>query len=291
MKPAQFKYFDPAAEQEALSLLHEWGDEGKVLAGGQTLGPMLNFRVVRPAALVDINRIASLAYCSHDNNGTAIGALTRQQALGDDSDLSARQPLVAAAIPLIAHRAVRNRGTVGGSLAHADPAAEWGGLLALTGAQLLVRRHNAPERTVDAAHFFLGPLETALSPDELLVEIRLPPWPRNAGWSIVEFSRRHGDFALAGIASMVALAPDGTCSDVRIAAFGVEPTPRRLTRAEDAIRQSRPTPAVLERVAREAAAQTSPMEDSQASAAYRRQLVGVLVERSLTESMKRAAPA
>jgi len=289
MKPPLFKYFDPDTPEEALALLHEWGDEAKVLAGGQTLGPMLNFRAVSPAALIDINHVKALAHHRFAEAGTVIGALTRQQALEDDDALAAHQPLVAEAIPYIAHRAIRNRGTVGGSLAHADPAAEWGALITTLDAELTVRKHREADRVIPAANFFRGLLETALQPDELLAEIKLPPWPRGAGWSIVEFSRRHGDFALAGIASVVALAADGTCADVRITAFGVNLAPARLEIAETVLRGSRPDPALVQKAAREAAGETSPMEDSHASAAYRRHLVQVLVEQSVAKALVRAS--
>jgi aerobic carbon-monoxide dehydrogenase medium subunit len=290
MKPAPFKYFDPSSPDEALALLNEWGEDGKVLAGGQTLAPMLNFRAVYPAALIDINRIESLAYQRRTDQGTLIGALTRQQVLEDDEALAVHQPLVAEAIPYIAHRAIRNRGTVGGSLAHADPAAEWGALILTLEAELTVRKYQTPDRNVAATDFFLGMLETALEPDELLVQIRLPPWPEGAGWSIVEFSRRHGDFALAGIASMISLSADGTCSGVRITAFGVEPRPVRLAYAENAFRGNRLDCMLVQEAARQSAAEMSPMADNHASAAYRRHLVEVLIERSIEEAIARVAP-
>jgi aerobic carbon-monoxide dehydrogenase medium subunit len=289
MKPAAFNYFDPASPDEALALLQEWGEDGKVLAGGQTLGPMLNFRALAPAALIDINGLDSLAHHSHTPAGTMIGALTRQRALEDDKELPARQPLVAATIPYIAHRAIRNRGTVGGSLAHADPAAEWGALILTLQADLVVRTYRKPDRVVAARDFFRGMLETALAPTDMLVEIRLPPWPRGAGWGIVEFSRRHGDFALAGVASMIALAADGTCSDVRLSGFGVGTRALRLTRAEKELRGNRPSPALVQEAARRAAAEVSPLDDNHASAAYRRHLTGVLVERALGEAIGRSA--
>jgi CO/xanthine dehydrogenase FAD-binding subunit len=155
---------------------------------------------------------------------------------------------------------------------------------------LMVRKHGMPDRSIAAANFFQGILETALEPDELLVEIKLPPWPRNAGWSVVEFSRRHGDFALAGVASMILLAADGTCSDIRITAFGLGPTAMRLAKSENALRGSRPGPEIIQQAARQAAAEISPMDDNHASAAYRRQLAEVLVDRSIAESAARAAP-
>ena len=289
MKPAPFRYFDPRTVDEALALLHEWGDESKVLAGGQTLSPMLNFRVLRPGALIDINRIAGLANCQDSKVGMTIGAMTRQQVLEDDGDLMTRQPLVAAAIPYIAHRAIRNRGTVGGSLAHADPAAEWGALTMTLDAEMIVRKHGAPHRTVRAADFFRGLLETAIEPDELLAEIRIPSWPKAAGWSIVEFSRRHGDFALAGIACMISLTADGKCSEARITTFGVEGRPKRLTFVEDELRGNKPGTALMQKLAHQAATDASPLEDNHASAAYRRHLVGVLLVRSIMEAVGRCA--
>lgn len=288
MKPALFRYFDPASPEEALELLHEWGEEGKVLAGGQTLGPMLNFRAIMPAALIDINRIDSLSHHRHTQSGTVIGALTRQRALEDDEALAGHQPLVAAAIPHIAHRAIRNRGTVGGSLAHGDPAAEWGALILTLEADLAVRKHGRPDRVVAARDFFRNMLETALEPDDLLVEIRLPTWPSGSGWSFVEFSRRHGDFALAGIASMISVAADSICSDVRMTAFGAGPCPLRLTAAEQELRGSRLDTRLIQAAARKAAAETSPLDDNHASADYRRHLVAVLTERSINEATARA---
>jgi len=289
MKPPQFKYFDPASAEEALALLHEWGDEGKILAGGQTLMPMLNFRTLSPAALIDINGLASLGQHAHTKDGTVIGALTRQQALEDDDALATHQPLVAAAIPFIAHRAIRNRGTVGGSLAHADPAAEWGALILTLEAELTVRRHQAPDRVVTAADFFGGLLETALEPDELLVEVRLPRWPQGAGWSFIEFSRRHGDFALAGVACMISLSADGTCGNVRMTAFGAGPRPIRLALAETQLRGQQPGPDAVREAARRGAKEISPFDDNHASAAYRRHLIEVLAERSLADALTRTA--
>ena len=197
MKPALFRYYDPATIDDTLALLGEWGGDAKILAGGQTLGPMLGLRVVSPAAVIDINPLTALDYRRETDEALEIGALTRQQALEDDATLVQRQPLVAEAIPFIAHRAIRNRGTVGGSLAHADPSAEWGGLAMTLDARFVLRRRGG-QRVIAAADFFKGLLETAIEPDELLTEICLPRWPAGAGWSFIEFSRRHGDFAICG---------------------------------------------------------------------------------------------
>jgi CO/xanthine dehydrogenase FAD-binding subunit len=288
MKPALFRYYDPDTLDEALALLSEWGDDAKILAGGQTLGPMLGLRVVRPRAVVDINRITGLDYRRETQAGLTIGALTRQQALEDDPALADRQPLVAEAIPYIAHRAIRNRGTVGGSLAHADPSAEWGGLVTALDAHLVVRR-RAGERTIPAAELFTGLLDTAFQPDEILTEIRLPAWPSGAGWSFQELSRRHGDYAICGIACVLVLEADRTCCDVRIAAFGVEASPRRLPRAEEMLAGERPElPRILE-AGRRAAAEVDPLDDRQASAAYRRHLLEILVERAVKSAVTRTA--
>jgi CO/xanthine dehydrogenase FAD-binding subunit len=289
MKPALFKYFDPASIEDTLMLLADFGEDGKILAGGQTLSPMLNFRAITPSALIDINRVKELGYHTHSDSGTFIGALTRQQTLEDDDALGIRQPLVAAAIPMIAHRAIRNRGTVGGSLAHADPAAEWGGLALALEAEFKIRKYGAADRGVPAADFFRDMLATALGPDELLVEIKLPTWPSGAGWSFLEFSRRRGDFAIAGVACQISLDVDGRCSDVRLAAFGVGSTPIRLKQSEAILLGTPCSENTVKAVSQRARAEVSPMDDNHASADYRRHLIGVLVERSIAEAVSRAS--
>lgn len=289
MKPAVFRYYDPASLDDALSLLADWGSDARVLAGGQTLGPMLNLRLVSPGAIIDINQLNALDYRRATLDGLAIGALTRQAALEDDLSLVSSQPLLAAAIPFIAHRAIRNRGTVGGTLAHGDPAAEWGGLALALDATMALRRRSGRERTVPARDFFQNLLETAIEPDEMLVEIRLPHWPTGACFSFQEFSRRHGDFAIAGIACVISLEADGASRDVRLAAFGVGATAVRLSAAEDLLKGERPAQALIEKAARRAAQEVEPLADRQGSAEYRRHLVQVLVERALCEAVNRNA--
>jgi aerobic carbon-monoxide dehydrogenase medium subunit len=288
MKPALFRYYDPASIDDALGLLADWGNEARVLAGGQTLGPMLNLRVVSPGAIIDINRLTALDYRRLTPHGLAIGALTRQATLEDDPSLASFQPLVAAAVPFIAHRAIRNRGTVGGTLAHADPAAEWGGLALALDATLVLRRRGG-DRTVAARDFFRGLLATAIQPDEMLVEIRLPHWPGGAGWSFQEFSRRHGDFAIAGIACVICLGRAGAGSDLRLATFGVGATTIRLRAAEEFLQGEHLRERVIEEAARRAANEVEPMADRQGSAEYRRHLVRILVERALREAVSRLA--
>lgn len=284
MKPAPFRYFDPASLDDTLSLLANWGEEARLLAGGQTLGPMLNLRLVAPAAVIDINGVIDLDYRRQSANGLTLGALTRQAALEDDSSLASIQPLIAAAVPFIAHRAIRNRGTVGGTLANADPAAEWGGLALALEAKLVLRSKSNGERVVAAADFFRALMTTAIEPDEMLVEVQLPPWPAGAGCSFQEFSRRHGDFAIAGIACVLAVGDDGIAVDVRLAAFGVEAVPCRLGAAEDVLRGEAFKQPLIKEAARRAAEVVVPMVDRQGSSEYRRLLVKVLVERALREA-------
>jgi len=288
MKPAPFRYFAPESVAEALDVLREHGDDAKVIAGGQTLGPMLNMRLVTPEVLLDLNRVAELDYRREQPGGLAIGALTRQSALEDDPGLPAAQPMVAAAVPFVAHRAIRNRGTVGGSLAHADPAAEWGTLVAVLDAELVVRRAGEEARTVPAEEFFIGVLTTALAPDELLVEIRIPAWPAGAGWSFRELARRHGDFALAGVAARVSLDASGACREARLAVLGVGDRPVRLREAEQTLAGERPGPEAFRAAAARAAAEVDPQNDVHASAAFRRHLVGVLTEDALAEATARS---
>jgi aerobic carbon-monoxide dehydrogenase medium subunit len=288
MKPALFRYYDPASLDDAVGLLAEWGNEARLLAGGQTLGPLLNLRVVSPGAIIDINRLDALDYRRSTPHGLAIGALTRQATLEDDPTLALSQPLVAAAVPFIAHRAIRNRGTVGGTLAHADPAAEWGGLALALEATLILRRRSG-DRTVTARDFFRGLLETAIEPDEMLVEIQLPPWPPDAGWSFQEFNRRHGDFAIAGVACVISLGAKGASSDLRLAAFGVGATAIRLRAVEEFVKGEHLSEPAIEEAARRAASEIQPLADRQGSAEYRRHLVQILVERALREAVGRHA--
>jgi carbon-monoxide dehydrogenase medium subunit len=287
MKAASFRYFDPKTPDEVVALLGQWGDEAKLLAGGQTQGPMMNFRLLSPAVLIDLNGVVSLSYLRKSAEGLSIGAMTRQQMLEDDETLAANQPLIAATMPLIAHRAIRTRGTVGGSLSHADPAAEWGGLALALDAKMVIRHGSNGQRTVAAAEFFRGLLETTIQADELLTEIRVPAWPPDAGWSIQEFSRRHGDFALTGIVCIVTVDQDGRCIQIRLVAFGVEPCPIRLTVAEDKMLGRQLNERTIREAGRAAAAKVEPLNDRQASSEYRRRLVEVLLESAVTEALSR----
>jgi carbon-monoxide dehydrogenase medium subunit len=290
MKPPPFDYYAPDTLEECLALLARFGESAKILAGGQTLGPLLNMRLASPAVIVDINRVTTLDYRRHDGSGLAIGALTRESALEDDPSLPRLQPLVAETIPFIAHRAIRNRGTVAGSLAHADPAAEWPALATLLDAKLVVQRDGAPPRILSAEEFFISHLTTALAADEVLSEVRLPPWPPGAGHAMLEFSRRHGDFALAGAMAMLPRDASGRLRDPRLVLFGTGSRPIRARRAEAMLAGQEASPALFTEAAAAAAAAVDPYDDLHASAAYRRHLAGVLAERVLNAALARSQP-
>jgi aerobic carbon-monoxide dehydrogenase medium subunit len=280
MKPAPFEYHDPASLDEALALLGELGGEAKPLAGGQSLVPLLNFRLARPAHLVDLNRIAELAYIRDWDGGVAIGAMTRQWQAEGDGRVAERTPLLRQAIQHIGHAQIRNRGTIGGSLAHADPAAELPAVAAALDARLVVRSQTG-ERVLAPEEFFLTYLTTSLEPTELLVELRVPALPPRSGTAFVELSRRHGDFALVGVAAALTLAADDRCTDARIALIGVGPTAARGTAGEAALRGEAPSAERFREAARLVASDLEPESDLQASADYRKDMAEVLVRRAL----------
>ncbi len=286
MKPASFRYFDPRSVEEALELLAQHGDDAKVLAGGQSLVPMMNLRLARPACLIDLNRIAALDYLREEDGALVVGAMTRQRSVETSELVRARNPLLAEAVGQIGHIPIRNRGTVGGSLAHADPAAEWPALALALDATLLVRSSQG-ERRVAARDFFVGPLTTCLEPAELLAEVRVPHLAPGAGWAFVELSRRFGDFALVGVAVRLSLQA-GVCAGAAIALTGVGGGPVRAEKAEGLLRGERPSAALFEQAARAVAEEIEPDADLHASADYRRRLAQVLTRRALDEAQRRA---
>ena len=231
MKPAPFAYVAPRSLAEALELLAHHGDAAKVLAGGQSLLPVLNFRLAQPAVLVDVNRVPELDFLTATaDGGLAMGALTRQSRLEREPLVAERAPLLAEAVHHIAHPQIRSRGTVGGSLAHADPAAELPALSLALGARLRLVR-EAGERWVDAADFYTGLFSTALEPDELLAEVVWPALPPGSGWAFEEEARRHGDYAMVGVAAVVTLDAGGVCSDARLVYLSVADGPFPATAA------------------------------------------------------------
>ena len=269
MKPPRFEYLAPQTQDEALAVLAREGDRAKVLAGGQSLIPLLNFRLAQPDVLVDINRLTNLAYVREWDGGIAIGALTRQAAVERSDTVRSRFPIIAEACHLIGHLPIRHRGTIGGNLAHADPASELPALLLALEAELTLASQRG-ERTLPADQFFTGPLTTALQPGELLTEVRARGLPPRTGGAFVEIARRYGDYALAGAAALVTLNEAGRCERVRLALCGVGPTPLRPRAAEQALIGELPTGAPLDEAAERAAAATDPPSDVHASAAFRR---------------------
>jgi aerobic carbon-monoxide dehydrogenase medium subunit len=285
MKPAPFDYVAPRSLEEAVDALADGGADAKLLAGGQSLIPLLNFRLARPSLLIDLNRVAELAYIRSQDEGVAIGAMTRQASLERDAQLRQAQPLLVEAIGHVGHAAIRSRGTLGGSLAHADPAAELPAVAVCLDAQLSIVGPRG-RRTVAAEDFFLGYLTTLLEPDEILVETWLPPLRTAAGQAWIEFARRHGDFALAGVAVSLSLDRDQVC-DARIVLTGVGGKPARAREAETLLVGG----SVLERAAAAADAARSaidPDADIHASKEYRTHLAGVLTERAILLAHQRA---
>jgi carbon-monoxide dehydrogenase medium subunit len=288
VKPPRFSYADPATLEETLGLLAQHGAEAKVLAGGQSLMPMLNFRLTRPSHVVDVNRLAALAsIAAGPDGGLRVGALVRQRALERSTLIRERCPLLAQALPFVGHPQIRARGTLGGSLAHADPAAELPAVMVALDARLTLRRLGG-ERTVAAEDFVVGLLTTALAPDELLTEIALAPWPARTGSSVHEVAKRRGDFALGGVAATLTLDAQGRVARARIVGFGVGPGPVRVAEAERSVVGGAPTPAAFAEAGRLASAGVHPSDDIHASAAYRKRLVGVLTARALTDALAAA---
>jgi aerobic carbon-monoxide dehydrogenase medium subunit len=274
VKPAPFEYHAPETVDEVCALLAEYGDEAKVLAGGQSLVPMLALRLTRFEHLIDVNRVAALAGVGRENGTLVVRAATRQRVMERDAAIAADVPLLARATPLIGHFQIRNRGTVGGSLAHADPASEYPAVAVALGAELELARHGVALRRVSADDFFVGTWETLVGPDELLAAARFPVWPDCSGFAIEEVARRHGDFALAGVACAVSAERAG------IALFGVGSTPVRARAAEDAmLAGAAPTD-----VAEAAVAGLEPPADVHASASTRARIARHLVERAVARS-------
>ena len=290
MKPPAFAYHRPATVADALALLAEHED-AKPLAGGQSLIPAMNFRLAAPAALVDLNRIPELAGIHRAGDAVRIGAMTRHSQVEHDALIAARAPLVAEAMPFIAHPQIRNRGTLGGSLAHADPAAELPAVMLALGAELVVRGAEQ-ERKVAAEAFFTGLFATALEPGELLTAVELPaPLPR-AGWAFEEMARRHGDYALVGVAVSLALGARGECAAVRIALLSVGDGPVLAARAAGALLGQLPTAEAIGAAADLAGSDDiDPPADIHATAAYRRKLAKVLTRRALSRAAARAGTA
>ena len=279
MKPAIFEYHAPTTIDAAIGLLARYQGEARLLAGGQSLLPMMNFRLVSPAAIIDLNRIPDLAYIRNENGTVRLGAMTRQRTVEFSPIVAKYLPLLVEAIKFVAHLPIRSRGTIGGSIAHADPAAELPMVLqALEGE--VVARGPAGERLIKATDLFQGLLTTSLAPDEMIVEVRLAAIPAHAGCAVEEFARRRGDFAIAAVAAVVERAGE-RCIKARLATAGIGSTSVRLTAAEAILERDGLGDAVIEKAAAKAAEMVSPLSDQQASVEYRRHLTRVLTERAL----------
>jgi carbon-monoxide dehydrogenase medium subunit len=289
MKLPSFDYACPTTITEAIALLATHGGEAKPIAGGQSLVPMLAFRLTAPMLLVDLRKLSELRHIKIADAGVTLGAMVRWRDILNEPALRQAQPLLVAAVEHIAHYQIRNRGTVGGSLAHADPAAELPGI-AVTCAADIVARGGAGSRVIAAADFFRGALITALRPDEIVTEIRFPAWPRQRRYGFREFARRRGDFALTA-AAVTFDEVEQKFRNVRVGAIGIGDRPIRLGAAERALEGGAMTQAAIASCAAAAAAAVDPADDIHASGVYRKTLIEVMVERALRDAVDRSTVA
>jgi carbon-monoxide dehydrogenase medium subunit len=289
MKPPPFEYLAPSTLEEALAQLSEHGSEAKILAGGQSLIPSMNFRMVQPAMLIDINRVPGLdSIHQTEQGGLSIGALTRQNQAERHPLVALHTPLLHETIPHIAHPQIRNRGTIGGSLSHADPASELP-VYAITREIRFHVRSAAAERWVDAQDFFLGMFTTALAPDELLVEIEIPPMPDGAGWSFLEIARRRGDYAMMGLAAYLELSANGICRAARLVYLNAGDGPMRAREAEKMLIDEKPAAELFESAAKVASdSEIDPFGGIHATVDFQRHLARVLTVRALEKAHSRA---
>lgn len=287
MKPSQFSYVRPTTVAEAVVALTAAGGDAKIIAGGQSLVPMLNFRLLSPAVLIDINRIAELDFVEQQpDGGLHIGALTRHHTLETSAVVKRLFPVLNEAMAHVAHLAIRNRGTIGGSITHADPAAELPMMMLLLDARIKVATPKGP-RTVEAADFFVAALTSAVEEDEIVTEIHLPALPPKAGWAFEEVARRAGDFALAAV-GVILTAADGCVTHARVAVMGVGDTPMRMDHAETILVDRVCDEQTLDDVVKAVRENLEPMTDLHASSDYRRHLVGILARRAVATAWRRA---
>lgn len=284
MKPSAFEYASPATLAEAVGLLQSGNGNAKIISGGQSLMPMMAFRLAVPDLLVDLKHIPDLNVIRIGDDGVHLGAKVRWCDIAGDARLSKAHPLLAEAVTHVAHYQIRNRGTVGGSVAHADPSAEMPGVV-LTCDAVLTIVGSSGTRIEQAAAFFTGPLQTTLQPDEILTDIHLPAWPAARRWAFKEFARRKGDFAMAGVALFYDLDGNGRATNTHIGAIGVSDCPVRLVAAEAALNDRLVDDRTIAAVVAAARAEIDPPSDIHAPAAYRRALVGTLLSRGLTQSI------
>jgi len=283
MKLPPFDYACPTTLPEAVQLLASHDGDAKAIAGGQSLVPMLAFRLAQPTLLVDLRKLADLRGIRISDQGVTLGAMVRWRDIEDDERLATAHPLLKAAISHVAHYQIRNRGTVGGSVAHADPAAEMPGIAMTCDAEIAVVGKSGAH-VIQAADFFQGALTTALTTDEIIVEIRLPAWPAGRRWGFQEFARRRGDFAMAAAAVFYDQDERGKARNAHVGVIGVGDRPLRLTAVEDLLNGESIDEATIAKADAATSAAVEPQDDIHASAAYRRSLVGTMVERALTSA-------
>ena len=287
MKPPKFDYYDPRSLDEALALLDRHSDDAKVLAGGQSLMPLLNMRLARPSIVVDINQIEELNYVRASDSGIAIGAIARQRALQTEKLIAERVPILREGAYYIAHPQIRSRGTICGSIAHADAAAELPALALALDAEMILTSAKAA-RTVGAKAFFQSFFTTALKANEILTEVRFPAPPKDSAWSVLEISRRHGDFAIAGIiAGLVLESNREVIAHARLVYFGVGATPIRVTAAEEALIGQAASESAFEAAAQSAKQGIDPTSDIHATEEYRRALAATLTKRALRAALQK----
>ena len=287
MKPAPFDYAAPESLDEAVALLAQHGEEAKVLAGGQSLVPLLAFRLASPSVLIDLNRIPGLDGVRLDGDRLVLGALARHRDVERFAPLAGRCPMAAEAVSMIGHVAIRNRGTVGGSLAHADPAAEWPALLAILDGEVEARGPDGT-RSIPAHELFTSYFTTTLAPTEIITEARLDLPAGRVGSAFLEFAQRRGDFAIAGVGAVLRLEDDGTVGEARIGLLGVADGPVRARSAEALLVGRPPADPAIDEAAAAIDPDLAPLSDVHGSAEYRRHVAGVLTRRALTFARERA---
>jgi CO/xanthine dehydrogenase FAD-binding subunit len=288
MKPAPFEYHAPDSLEQALELMSQYADEGKILAGGQSLVPAMNFRIMQPSVLIDLNRIEELSYIHEEGKVIRVGAMSRERHLEFNASIAKHVPLLAEAAPFIAHPQIRNRGTIGGSIVNADPAAELPVLMLASNARLKAR-NKSRERWMDAQDFFVGMFTTALEPDEILVEIELPFMPERTGWSFMEVAPRAGDYALMGVAALVTLDEGGKCNHARLVYLNAGDGPVDAKEAAKILKGETLNDALLEAAAVLASEQEIiPFGNVHTSPEFQQHLAKVLTQRALKQALQRA---
>lgn len=291
MKPAPFKYHAPHSLEEALSLMNQHADEAKLLAGGQSLVPAMNFRVVQPSLLIDLNRVQEMAYISEDKNALHIGAMARERQLEFNASIETRTPLLHEAVPFIAHPQIRNRGTIGGSIVNADPAAELPVLMLALDARLKAQSISG-ERWIDAKDFFAGMFTTALEPNEILVEIELPFMSAHTGWSFMEVAPRAGDYALMGVAALVTLDENGKCTHAKLVYLNAGDGPVDAKDTAKSLEGETLSDALMESAATMASEkEINPFGNVHTSPEFQRHLAKVLTKKALKQAIQRTGGA